>query len=191
MNIQNSLEKFDLNNLFDLHDIYTPRFKVKLNSYVIYSSDYEDIKDRYEEVRYWVLLGRYITQNCCVGKLVGINTTLPPFIIETVDGKIIKCEYIYLLNIEDNKNESINNEIKNNEIKKFIIENREKDIIEVLLLPNKDGKGYQFINLTKGYICKDLFLTIEDALKDLENFKKSRKIKNYIEIPNRAKLSIF
>lgn len=190
MNIQNSLENFDLNNLFDFHDIYTPRFnRVKLNSYVIYSLDYEDMNKRYEEVRYWVLLGRYITQNCCVGKLIGINPVpYPPypFIIETVNNKIVKCKYIYLLNIEDNKNESVNNEIK-----RFIIEKREKDIIELLLLPNKDDKGYQFINLTKGYICQDVFPTMEDALKDLENFKKSRKIKNYIEIPNRAKLSIF
>lgn len=112
MNIQNSLEKFDLNNLFDSHDIHSSRFdKVKLNQYVIYSSDYEDIIDRQEEVRFWVLLGNDITRNCCVGKLVGINMTLPPpFSIKTVDGEIIECEYIYFLGIEDNKNESTSNE---------------------------------------------------------------------------------
>lgn len=195
MNIQNSLEKFlekfDSNNLFDFYDIRTSRFnKVKLNQYVIYSSDYKDIIDRQEEVRFWVLSGNDITRNVCVGKLVGINTTLPPFIIETVDGGIIKCEYIYSLDIENTSNaESTNNEIKNNETKRLVIE-RDKDTVEVLLLPNKDGKGYQYINLTKGHICSCVFPTMEDALKDLERFQNLGKIKSWIEIPDKEKLEI-
>ena len=113
-NLEKFLEKFDLNNLFDFYDIHSSRFdKVKLNQYVIYASDYEEIKNRCEEVYSWYLLDKNITQNYYVGKLVEIDTTFsPPFSIKTVDGEIIECEYIYFLGVEDNKNESTNNEIK-------------------------------------------------------------------------------
>ena len=183
MNIQNNLEKFlekfDFNNLFSLYDIRTSRFnKVKLNQYVIYSSDYKDIQDRHEEVRFWVLLGNDITRNCCVGKLVGINTSSPPFIIEEENGNIVKCEYIYFLDIEGISS----NKPTNSEIRRLIIE-RDKDIVEVLILSNKDGKGYQYINLTKGYICPNVFPTMSDVLKDLENLKSLGKIKSWVELP--------
>ena len=39
----------------------------------------------------------------------------------------------------------------------------------VLLLPQKDGSGYTFINLTAGHICPCRFKTIDDALADMRN----------------------
>ena len=62
------------------------------------------------------------------------------------------------------------------------------DTVEVLILPNKDSRGYQYINLTKGHICPCVFQTMEEALKDLENFKSLGKIKSWIEIPDRVRL---
>lgn len=44
---------------------------------------------------------------------------------------------------------------------------RTDGMIEVLLLPHKDGSGYSFVNLTKGHICPCRFATIEDAIKDM------------------------
>lgn len=40
---------------------------------------------------------------------------------------------------------------------------------EVYILPNKEGR-YQFVNITKGHICPCQFSTIEEAMKDLENY---------------------
>lgn len=40
---------------------------------------------------------------------------------------------------------------------------RPKDTVEVLILPNKDGSGYQYINLTKGHIYPCKFKTISDV----------------------------
>ena len=36
----------------------------------------------------------------------------------------------------------------------------------ILLMPTKDGTKWQYVNLTKGYICQCQFDTREDALKD-------------------------
>ena len=44
---------------------------------------------------------------------------------------------------------------------------RPKDTVEVLILPNKDGSGYQYINLTKGHICPCKFNTEFDAQFDM------------------------
>ena len=52
---------------------------------------------------------------------------------------------------------------------KIIIKNKDNTITEVLLLPHKDGSGYTYVNLTKGYICPCKFSSIEDALKDMDN----------------------
>ena len=40
---------------------------------------------------------------------------------------------------------------------------RPKDTVEVLVLPNKDGSGYQYVNLTKGHICPCKFKTAFEA----------------------------
>ncbi len=52
-------------------------------------------------------------------------------------------------------------------MKRFIVK-RPKDTVEVLILPNKDGSGYQYINLTKGHICPCKFKSIDDALGDMD-----------------------
>lgn len=36
----------------------------------------------------------------------------------------------------------------------------------ILLMPTKDGTKWQYVNLTKGYICTCLFDTREEALID-------------------------
>lgn len=46
---------------------------------------------------------------------------------------------------------------------------RTDGIIQVLILPHKDGKGWSYINLTKGHICPCIFSSIEDAINDLKN----------------------
>lgn len=50
------------------------------------------------------------------------------------------------------------------------------DIRKVLLLPSKDGKIWQYVNLTKGYICPCKFDSKEEALKDfikyVDTFRK-------------------
>ena len=36
----------------------------------------------------------------------------------------------------------------------------------ILLLPSKDGQHWQYVNLSKGYVCPCLFDTREGALND-------------------------
>ena len=43
---------------------------------------------------------------------------------------------------------------------------RDFDNAEVLLLPQKDGSGWTYVNITKGHICPCKFKTIEEALID-------------------------
>ena len=40
---------------------------------------------------------------------------------------------------------------------------RPKDTVEVLILPNKDGSGYQYVNLTKGHICPCKFRNLSEV----------------------------
>lgn len=60
-----------------------------------------------------------------------------------------------------------------------IIVVRPKDIVTVLLLKHKNTNEYSFVNLTKGHICPCRFKSIDDAIKDLEERKKSGNIINY------------
>ena len=50
---------------------------------------------------------------------------------------------------------------------------------ELLLLKNKNGTGYQYINLDKQHICPCKFESIEKALKDLDGLIEKGKIKKY------------
>ena len=52
-------------------------------------------------------------------------------------------------------------------MKKYLVK-RPKDTVEVLILPNKDGSGYQYVNLTKGHICPCRFKTESEALRDMD-----------------------
>ena len=47
-------------------------------------------------------------------------------------------------------------------------ENNEKRTI--ILIPTKDGTKWQYINLTKGYICTYKFDSREEALKDFVKY---------------------
>ena len=50
---------------------------------------------------------------------------------------------------------------------------------ELMLLKNKNGTGYQYINLDKKHICPCKFESIEEALKDLDRLIEKGKIKKY------------
>lgn len=56
---------------------------------------------------------------------------------------------------------------------------RPKGIVTVLLLKHKNTEEYSFVNLTKGHICPCRFKSIDDAIKDLEERKKSGNIISY------------
>lgn len=59
---------------------------------------------------------------------------------------------------------------------------RPKDSVKVLLLKHKAEGGYSFVNLTKGHICPCRFHTEEDAIQDLESYKKRGDIIEYKEV---------
>jgi hypothetical protein len=46
----------------------------------------------------------------------------------------------------------------------------------VTIMPIKETNRYHYINLTKQHICPCEFLSIEDALKDLDNYKNILKV---------------
>lgn len=47
---------------------------------------------------------------------------------------------------------------------------KDKKISIVTILPHKDTGKYSYVNMTKGHICPCQFDSVEDALKDLENY---------------------
>ena len=53
------------------------------------------------------------------------------------------------------------------------------DEVIVSIFRNKNDNTYSFINLTKGHICPCRFLTINEALMDLEKYIKEGKIIKY------------
>lgn len=61
---------------------------------------------------------------------------------------------------------------------KIIVE-KESETIEVLLLKHKNTNKYSYVNLTKGHICKCIFDSVEDALKDIEDRKNKRLLVDY------------
>ena len=56
---------------------------------------------------------------------------------------------------------------------------RPHDEVIVSIFRNKNDNTYSFINLTKGHICPHRFLTINEALMDLEKYIKEGKIIKY------------
>lgn len=66
------------------------------------------------------------------------------------------------LNKETDMNET---PLKITEYKKETNEKR-----TILLIPTKDGTKWQYINLTKGYICPCQFYSREEALKDFVKY---------------------
>lgn len=61
---------------------------------------------------------------------------------------------------------------------KIIVE-KESETIEVLLLKHKNTNKYSYVNLTKGHICKCIFNSVEDALKDIEDRKNKHLLVDY------------
>lgn len=52
-------------------------------------------------------------------------------------------------------------------------------VYDVLLLKHKLEESWSFVNLTKGHICPCKFFTINDAIKDLDSYVKSKRILKY------------
>lgn len=66
-------------------------------------------------------------------------------------------------------------------MRRFIVE-REKDNVEVMILPcKKDGK-FSFVNITKEHICSCKFDTVEEAIADMDEQIKQGKVKQYTEV---------
>ena len=59
---------------------------------------------------------------------------------------------------------------------------RPKDTVKVILIRHKIEEQYSFVNLTKGHICPCKFHSVEDAMKDLEEYKRRGDIIEYKEI---------
>lgn len=58
---------------------------------------------------------------------------------------------------------------------KFVV-HKETEDLDVLLLRHKGTDKYSFVNLTKGHICKCVFDSIDEAMKDIED----RKVKGLL-----------
>lgn len=56
---------------------------------------------------------------------------------------------------------------------------RTTDSVDVLLLPHKDGRGWSFVNLTKGHICPCVFKSCREALADL---RRQESVKSWVKI---------
>lgn len=56
---------------------------------------------------------------------------------------------------------------------------RPNDTVEVLLMQNKNDHTYSYVNLTKGHICPCRFLSVEDAIKDMDNLIEKGEIIRY------------
>ncbi|MDC4245707.1 hypothetical protein [Clostridium perfringens] len=59
---------------------------------------------------------------------------------------------------------------------------RNKDTVIIDIFKNKIDNTYSFINITKRHICPCKFNSVEEALQDLEKYKKQNKIKKYYKI---------
>lgn len=62
---------------------------------------------------------------------------------------------------------------------------REKDNVVVSIMLNKSDHTYSFVNLTKGHICTCRFVSIEGAIKDMEEKKDNGKIIDFINMEAR------
>ena len=61
---------------------------------------------------------------------------------------------------------------------KFIV-HKETEDLDVLLLRHKGTDKYSFVNLTKGHICKCVFDSVDEAMKDIENRKANGLLIDY------------
>ena len=61
---------------------------------------------------------------------------------------------------------------------KFIV-HKETEDLDVLLLRHKGTDKYSFVNLTKGHICKCIFDSVDEAMKDIEDRKAKGLLVDY------------
>lgn len=59
---------------------------------------------------------------------------------------------------------------------------RPKGTVYVVVWYDENTGKYSFINLSKNHICKCRFDTIEEAIADLEKYKKLGKVIEYKEV---------
>ena len=59
---------------------------------------------------------------------------------------------------------------------------RPNDEIEVVLVKYKEEDNFSFVNLTKGHICPCVFKSENEAIEDLNKYKRLGKIIDYYEI---------
>ena len=62
---------------------------------------------------------------------------------------------------------------------------REKDNVVVSIMLNKSDHTYSFVDLTKGHICTCRFVSIEGAIKDMEEKKDNGEIIDFINMEAR------
>lgn len=67
---------------------------------------------------------------------------------------------------------------KSTDIIKYLVV-RPNDIIEILLLKNKDENTWSFVNITNGHVCPCKFESVEDALTDMDKYVREGKIIRY------------
>lgn len=69
-------------------------------------------------------------------------------------------------------------------IYRFSVE-RPKDTVEVWLIRNKYSPfEFQFVNISKGYICPCKFKDFNDAIKDMIRLKSEGKIIHFERLPD-------
>ena len=61
---------------------------------------------------------------------------------------------------------------------KFIV-HKETEDLDVLLLRHKGTDKYSFVNLTKRHICKCVFDSVDEAMKDIEDRKAKGLLIDY------------
>lgn len=66
-------------------------------------------------------------------------------------------------------------------MRKWLVK-RPYDEVIVTIMKNKSDGTYSFINLTKEHICPCRFLSIEDALLDMDKKIKDRTVLKYKKI---------
>lgn len=67
------------------------------------------------------------------------------------------------------------------EIRRWFVE-RPKGNCIVSIMKNKSDNTYSFVNLTAGHICTCRFDSIDKALKDIEEKKKTGDVTNWYEL---------
>lgn len=60
---------------------------------------------------------------------------------------------------------------------------RPKDDVVVCIMKNRADNKFHFVNLTKEHICPCGFDSVDEALNDLDDYKKIGKVIEYYKLP--------